>query len=101
MRFNKNYKRGLFLLFLLLIIFSGISIIKNVPTTDSFDDNDISTSQPDDPYEPNDDFGSARDINSENLKWLKLIQEDEDWFKFDVFPNFDRLIVKVLFLNSF
>ena len=99
MRFNKNYKRGLFLLFLLLIIFSGISIIKNVPTTDSFDDNDISTSQPDDPYEPNDDFGSARDINSENLKWLKLIQEDEDWFKFDVFPNFDRLIVKVLFLN--
>ncbi|TKJ23323.1 MAG: hypothetical protein CEE43_04090 [Promethearchaeota archaeon Loki_b32] len=30
---------------------------------------------------------------------MKLIQEDEDWFKFDVFPNFDRLIVNVLFSN--
>jgi len=100
MRFNKKYQRGMFLLILLLIIISSITIIKNIPKNDSSNGNNISMSNPDDPYESNDDFYSAKDITSEKLKWLKLVQEDDDWFRFDIFPGFERLIVKVIFSNA-
>ncbi len=98
MRSNKKYQRGIFLLFLLLIMISGIPLVKNISKKDSVDKNEISTSQPDDPFEPNDDFWSAKDINSEQRKWLNLIQEDDDWFKFDIFPGFERVIVKIIYL---
>jgi len=101
MRFKKKYQRGIFLLFLLLIIISGITLVKNIPKNNLIDENDILMSQADDLFERNNDFDSAKDINSEKLKWLKLIQEDDDWFKFDISPGFERVIIKVLFSNAY
>ena len=58
MRFNKKYIWGMFLLTLLLVTFSTTTLIKSTADNNSLDENDISTSQPDDPFEQNDDFFS-------------------------------------------
>jgi len=81
MRFNKNYKRGLSLLFLLLIISSGITLVRNISKNNLIDENALSISALDDPMEDNDDFGSAWYVDPNWYPGLIIEGYDEDWFR--------------------
>ncbi|MBA7625049.1 hypothetical protein ES703_32470 [subsurface metagenome] len=81
MRFNKNYKRGLSLLFLLLIISSGITLVRNISKNNLIDENALSISTLDDPMEDNDDFGSAWYVDPNWYPGLIIEGYDEDWFR--------------------
>ncbi len=81
MRFNKNYKRGLSLLFLLLIISSGITLVRNISKNNLIDENALSISALDDSMEDNDDFGSAWYVDPNWYPGLIIEGYDEDWFR--------------------
>ncbi len=102
MGFNKKYKRGIFLLFLLLSIISGTTFIQDITKNNSIDDSTLSTSAPEDFYEPNDNPASAYDLTMSELKWLSLMngpgaQWNDDWYKIQVSSGEERLIVKLIF----
>lgn len=102
MGINEKYKRGIFLIFLLLSIITGATLIQNIPKNNNIDDNSLSTSAPEDFYEPNNFWTSAYDLTSAELKWLSLMngpgaQWDDDWYKIHVSPGEERLIVKLIF----
>ncbi|MFX1570976.1 MAG: hypothetical protein ACFFCV_21770 [Promethearchaeota archaeon] len=104
MRSNKKYRRGIFLLFLLLLIIPSIPIIKNVSNNDLIDENSISISAPEDPYEENDDPLSAYYIGFSEGYWLSYImgeaaQWDDDYYEIYVSPGEERLIVFLRFKN--
>jgi len=89
MGINKNYKWGIFLLILLLTIISGTTLIQNIQ----------------DFYEINNNASKAYDLSMHELKWLSLInglgtQWDEDWYKIQIKPGFERLIVKLIFNHT-
>ncbi|MFX1391758.1 MAG: T9SS type A sorting domain-containing protein [Promethearchaeota archaeon] len=102
MGINKNYKRGIFLLILLLTIISGIFTVQNVNYKYIFDESTLSTSAPEDLYEPNNNATSAYDLTMYRLTWLSLIngpgaQWDDDWYKIEITSGTERLIVKLIF----
>jgi hypothetical protein len=102
MGINKNYKRGIFLLILLLTVISGATIIQNLEKNHTIDDSTLSTSAPEDFYEPNNDPASAYDLTMNELTWLSMIngpgaQWDEDWYNITVSPGEERLVVKLIF----
>ncbi|MFX1418429.1 MAG: hypothetical protein ACFE9N_05860 [Promethearchaeota archaeon] len=102
MRFNLNHKRGIFLLFLLLSIISGVIVIQNTNKNYSIDENALSISAPDDPYYPNNNSSTAFDLSSYKNTWLSSIngtgiQLDLDWYNITIFTGEERLIVKLLF----
>jgi hypothetical protein len=102
MGINEKYKRGLFLLFLLLSIISGATLIHTMPKNNNIDESSLSTSAPEDFYEPNNVAASAYDLSMSELKWLSLMngpgaQWDDDWYKIYVSPGEERLIVKLIF----
>ncbi|MFX1588867.1 MAG: PPC domain-containing protein [Promethearchaeota archaeon] len=102
MRFIKKYQRGIFLLFLLLIIISGIPIVKTVSNYNLIDENSVSMNAPEDPYEPNDTPGTAYDISFNEGYWLSYImgpgaQWNDDYYEIFVSPGEERLIVFLRF----
>ncbi|MFX1438278.1 MAG: hypothetical protein ACFFAA_13970, partial [Promethearchaeota archaeon] len=102
MGINKNYKRGIFLLILLLTIISGTTLIQNISKNNPIDERTVSTSAPEDFYEINNNATNAYDLTMFELKWLSLIngsgaQWDDDWYKIMVSPGEERLIVKLIF----
>lgn len=102
MGINKNCKRGMFLLILLLTIISGTTLIQNLTKDHTIDEKTLSTSAPEDLYEPNNDPFSAYDLTMSELKWLSLMngpgaQWDDDWYKIEITPGYERLIVKLIF----
>ena len=105
MRFNKKYKQGLFLLFLLLLITASISFITIKPKIKIFNENSVSLSATEDPYEENDDPSSATDIRSNEANWLSIIsgngtQWDDDWYVIDLDSGEERLRVELIFNHS-
>ena len=55
-----------------------------------------------DPYEPNDGFNEAYDLRDDEYTWLSdihgvAVQEYDDWYKIDVTPGFQHLIVNTMF----
>ncbi len=105
MRFNKKYQRGIFLLFLLLIIISGIPIVNNISNNNIIDDNSLSMNAPEDPYEPNDDHLSAYDLRFNEANWLSSISGngalwDDDWYMIELDPGEERLWVDLAFNHS-
>jgi len=102
MGINKKYKLGIFLLFLLLSIISGTMFIQNITKNKTIDESTLSTSAPEDFYEPNDNPASAYDLTMSELKWLSLMngpgtQWNDDWYKILVSSGEERLIVKLIF----
>ncbi len=102
MGFNEKYNRGIVLLILLLSVITGTIFIQKDTDTSEFDENSLSTSAPEDSYEPNNDPLSAYDLTMYELTWLSMIhgpaaQWDEDWYKIIVSPGEERLIVKLMF----
>jgi len=102
MGINKNYERGIFLLILLLTVISGTLLIPNRNHRNNVSDSTLSTSAPEDFYEPNNDPFSAYDLTMWELTWLSLIngpgtQWDDDWYKIEIKPGYERLIVKLIF----
>ncbi|MFX0005663.1 MAG: PPC domain-containing protein [Promethearchaeota archaeon] len=102
MGINEKYKRGIFLLFLLLSIISGTTFIQNHFKNPTIDENSLSTNAPEDSYEPNNDPFSAYDLTMYELTWLSMIngpgaQWDDDWYKIMVSPGEERLIVNLIF----
>ncbi|MFW9818449.1 MAG: pre-peptidase C-terminal domain-containing protein [Candidatus Thorarchaeota archaeon] len=102
MGINEKYKRGIFLIFLLFSIISGTKLIQYESKNNDFDDSTLSTSAPEDFYEPNNDPLSAYDLTMYELTWLSMIngpgaQWDDDWYKIMVSPGEERLIVKLIF----
>lgn len=102
MGINKNYKRGIFLLILLLSVISGTLLIQNSNQSNVIDDSVLSTSALEDFYEPNNDPFSAYDLTMWELTWLSFIngpgtQWDDDWYKIEITPGYERLIVKLIF----
>ena len=102
MGINKNYKRGIFLLILLLTVISGNISIQNTSKNNSFDESALSSSAPEDFYESNNNATNAYDLTMYELKWLSMIngpgtQWDEDWYKIEITPGSERLIVKLIF----
>jgi hypothetical protein len=60
---------------------------------------------PDDNYEENDTLGTAYDFSSREQTWLSDIaglgiQKDEDWYKIEVTPGFERVIVDCRFTHA-
>jgi hypothetical protein len=105
MGINKKYKRGIFLLFLLLSIISGTTFIQNHFKNPTIDENSLSTNGPEDSYEPNNDPFSAYDLTMYELTWLSMIngpgaQWDDDWYKIMVNPGEERLIVNLIFKHN-
>ncbi len=59
----------------------------------------------DDPYEPNNHFDEAYDLHDDEHIWLSnihglAVQGDEDWYRIDVTPGFQNLIVNLKFNRS-
>lgn len=105
MRFNKKYKRGIFLLFLLLLISTSISFIKFNPKNYRINNNSVFLSAPEDNYEENDDIYSAYDIRTLEALWLSShngngTQWDDDWYIIFLDPGEERLRVELLFSHS-
>ena len=75
MRFNKKCKRGLFLLFFLILITAGISFITFKPKNTIFDQNSVSLSAPDDPYEENDLWDKHPEIVESLINLLEKYQK--------------------------
>jgi len=105
MRFKKKYQRGIILLLLLLIMISGISLVKNVPKNDLFDENSISMSDPEDVYEVNNDPTTAYDIRFNEANWLSSISGtgtlwDDDWYQIEINLGEERLKVDLIFNHS-
>ncbi|MCK4381253.1 MAG: PPC domain-containing protein, partial [Candidatus Lokiarchaeota archaeon] len=105
MRFNKKYKRGLFLLCLLLSITTSISFITINPKNNIINENSDSLRISSDFYEPNNNFSTACNISSYEASWLSShngtgTQEDEDWYIIDLDPGEERLKVVLIFNHS-
>ncbi len=104
MRYNKKYKRGLFLLSLLLLLTVSVSFITINPKINTFDEDSVFLSASDDLYEPNDDYTTAFDLTNNFSMWLSSIyglgnQSDDDWYQIDVAPEFGHLIIECSFSN--
>ncbi|NVM38500.1 MAG: PPC domain-containing protein, partial [Candidatus Lokiarchaeota archaeon] len=104
MRFNKKYKRGLFLLILLLLITTSISFITFKPKNNISNENSVSLSATEDFYEPNNNYTTAFDLTNYYSMWLSSIdglgaQHDDDWYQIDVAPEFGHLIIECSFSN--
>ncbi|KKN20284.1 hypothetical protein LCGC14_0937220, partial [marine sediment metagenome] len=89
MQFNKKVKVGVFLLCLLLIFTTGISLIDIDKQNNVVDRNSLSLSALEDGYEPNNFMGSAYDLTAYNDNWLSWINlngtlRDDDWYNISV-----------------
>ena len=102
MIFRKNMKIGVSIIFLLLIFSSCFSLIDLTKKNNTLDENALSISAPDDPYEPNNNASTAFDLTSLENIWLSSfgepgIQLDIDWYNITIMPGKERLIVNLLF----
>jgi len=105
MKYNKKYKRGLFLLFFLLLLIGSISFIKINPKSNKLSEKLVSLSAPEDGYEENDDPSTAYDIRLLEANWLSSLggngtQLDDDWYMIDLDPGEERLKVILIFNDS-
>ncbi|MHA2006334.1 MAG: PPC domain-containing protein [Promethearchaeota archaeon] len=96
MKFHKNKKLGVSILFLLLIFTASFSLINLNKKDNTFDENSLSLSAPDDPYEPNDDFWSGAFIIPNYYPNLKIIESNEDWFNIFLNPG-DKIDIYIYF----
>ncbi len=106
MRFKKKYQRGIFLLLLLLIMILGITLVKNISKNNLFNENNISMSDPEDSYEPNNDITSAYDLRFNEAIWLFDVNGtgtlwDDDWYQIEINLGEERLKVDLMFNHSF
>ncbi|MHA1987315.1 MAG: hypothetical protein ACW98D_11790 [Promethearchaeota archaeon] len=102
MQFKKNMKFGISFIFLLLLFTASISLIDFKTKSSVFDENSLSTSVPEDPYEENDIPTFATNLTSYEGWWLSAIngsgaQWDEDWYMINVNPGKEHLRIILLF----
>jgi hypothetical protein len=102
MKFHKKTRLGVSILFLLLILTTSITFFNLTKERTDNDRNLPSMSAPEDFYEPNNDWATAYDLSLYERVWLETIdglgaQYDDDWFKIQVTPGEERLVVFLLF----
>ncbi|MHA2474264.1 MAG: hypothetical protein ACXAES_13640, partial [Promethearchaeota archaeon] len=90
------------ILFLLLLITTSITLFNLSKENGIYEGNALSMSAPEDSYEPNNDWTTAYDLSTYEKVWLETInglgaQYDDDWFKIQVSPGEERLVVFLLF----
>jgi hypothetical protein len=100
MRFKKKYQRGIFLLLLLLIIISGITLVKNIPKDNSFDENTLPVTAVDDAWEDNDDFWNASGIGFGYYSNLIIEGFDNDWYQIHLNPGDTINVFVINFIHS-
>ena len=105
MDFKKIYKRGLGVSFLLLIFIIGVLFIPNLNKKQVSDGNSISTSGPDDAYEPNNIPSLAYNLTMWEDFWLGGISglgilQDDDYYVIDVKMGFEHLQINLNFTHS-
>ncbi|MHA2398996.1 MAG: PPC domain-containing protein [Promethearchaeota archaeon] len=102
MKFYKKTRLGVSILFLLLLITTSITLFNLSKENGIYEGNALSMSAPEDSYEPNNDWTTAYDLSTYEKVWLETInglgaQYDDDWFKIQVSPGEERLVVFLLF----
>ncbi|MFX0001379.1 MAG: pre-peptidase C-terminal domain-containing protein [Candidatus Hodarchaeota archaeon] len=99
MKFNKNYKRGLSLIFLLLIVVSGIKIVRNISNNNLTDGIAPPISAVNDGYEPNNDFWGAWYLSPSYYSSLIIEGYEEDWFRTYLNPG-ETIEIYIYFIHS-
>ncbi|MFX1329523.1 MAG: hypothetical protein ACFE91_15455 [Promethearchaeota archaeon] len=105
MELQKNIKLGVFLFLLLLVFTVSISFVKIERDTDLSDRKIISTNDPEDFYEPNNNSTSAYNLISNEANWLSSIsgtgaQWDEDWYVVFLDPGEERIYAELTFSHA-
>jgi len=90
------------IIFLLLIFTTSISFIDFSTKSNIFDENSLSISAPEDPYEENDAFTTATDLRPYEGWWLSAIngtgaQWDDDWYLINVTSGKEHLRIILIF----
>ncbi|MFX0021401.1 MAG: hypothetical protein ACFE9S_03690 [Candidatus Hermodarchaeota archaeon] len=98
MGINNNYKRGIFLSFLLLIFTAGVFLINTGEKNYLIDENEFCLSAPEDNYEPNDHILSAWDLINYENRWLSSIngtgtQWNDDYYR--IWVDYGSLYLKI------
>ncbi|MHA2087109.1 MAG: hypothetical protein ACW972_02455 [Promethearchaeota archaeon] len=88
MKIRKNMKVGVSIIFLLLIFTSCISLINLPKNNNLLEENTLSLSAPnDDLMEENDDYDNASGVIPNYYPNLKIVENDDDWFKLSLNPG--------------
>ncbi len=106
MKFRKNMKIGVSVIFLLLIFTTSISLIDFSEKNDTFDKNSLSISAPEDPYEPNDFYMMSGVITLDENIWLSSIsgtgtQLNDDYYRIYVRYGYQHVRVNLTFIQTF
>jgi hypothetical protein len=104
MKFHKNRKLGVSILFLLLIFTASFSLINLNKKDKILDESSLSFSAPEDFYEPNNIMSLAYDISAFKNLWLSSVngygtQADDDWFLIFVAYGAEYLKVDLTFTH--
>ncbi len=105
MKFRKNMKIVVSIVFLLLIVTTSISLIDFSAKNNEFDENSLSISPADDLYEPNNAMTFATDISSINGSWLSSlnglgIQYDNDYYMIQILFGYQHVRINLTFNHS-
>lgn len=100
MKFRKNMKVGVSIIFLLLIFTSCFSLIDLTKNNNLLDENTLSLSAPNDDWmEDNDNYFNASWVTPNYYSNLKIIESDEDWFQLTLNPG-DLIDIYIYFNHS-
>jgi len=105
MKFRKNMKLGVSIIFLLLIFTTSISFINLSTKNNVVDKDSLSVSALDDSYEPNNNYSQAFDLSPFEGIWLSSIngtgiQADDDFYEIYIFPGYEFLKVNLSYFNT-